>query len=237
MAWLQPRSMSNTPIDSLQFFEFDFDSKAQPDFRHERWLNDHGAKCVCGMDEAGRGPLAGPVTAAAVILDPNNIPEGLHDSKKLSEKKRSALFFEILNSSIVSFANIGAPTIDKINIREASLLAMSNCVHSLNTNVDFALIDGNALPHHLPCPAAALVKGDARSLSIAAASIVAKVVRDQMMIELDKHYQGYGLAGHKGYPTKAHREAVLELGPSAIHRRSFAPVASALNKKKPGSEI
>ncbi len=227
--------MSNTPIDSPQFFEFEFDSSASPDFRHEQWLMDHGAEFVCGVDEAGRGPLAGPVTAAAVILDPNNIPDGLHDSKKLTEKKREALFLQILASSIVSFANIGAPTIDRINIREASLLAMTHSLRGLNANVSHALIDGNALPNYLPCPASILVKGDARSLSISAASIVAKVVRDRMMIKLDARYQGYGLAGHKGYPTKAHRETVLTLGPSPIHRRSFAPVATAINMKKPGS--
>ena len=235
MAWVQPRSMSNTPIDSPQFFEFEFDPKATPDFRHEQWLIDHGSKLVCGVDEAGRGPLAGPVTAAAVILDPNNIPEGLHDSKKLTARKREDLFLEILGSSIVSFSNIGASTIDSINIREASLLAMTNSVQGLNANVSYALIDGNALPQNLPCPAAALVKGDARSLSISAASIVAKVVRDRMMVTLDNRYPGFGLAGHKGYPTKAHRAAVMDLGPSPIHRKSFAPVAAALNMKKPGS--
>ena len=228
MAWVQPRSMSNTPIDSPQLFEFEYDSSASPDFRHERWLMDHGTQLVCGVDEAGRGPLAGPVTAAAVILDPNNIPDGLHDSKKLTEKKRESLFLQILDSSIVSFANIGAPTIDQINIREASLLAMAHSVRGLNANVSHALIDGNALPKGLPCPATALVKGDARSLSISAASIVAKVVRDRMMIKLDALYPGFGLAGHKGYPTKDHREAVMTLGPSLIHRRSFGPVAEAL---------
>ena len=229
--------MSNKPIDSLQLFEFDFDVKAAPDFRHEQWLMNKRAALVCGVDEAGRGPLAGPVTAAAVILDPENIPDGLHDSKKLTKKKREGLFLEILNSSVVSFAHVGAPTIDEINIREASLFAMTKSVLGLNAKVTYALIDGNALPKNLPCPAASLVKGDSRSLSIAAASIIAKVVRDQLMVRLDAQYPGYGLAGHKGYPTKAHREAVMELGPSRIHRRSFAPVAAAIDIKKPGSAV
>lgn len=220
--------MNNTPIDSPPFLQFEYDPDAAPDFRFEQSLIDQGMSLVCGVDEAGRGPLAGPVTAAAVILDPHNIPDGLHDSKKLTEKKRNALFLEILDRSIVSFCNISAATIDRINIREASLLAMNHSICGLNTHVSHALIDGNALPHDLPCPATALVKGDARSLSIAAASIVAKVVRDKMMVNLDKRYPGYGLAGHKGYPTKAHREAVLKLGPCPLHRRSFAPVAEAL---------
>ena len=226
--------MASSTVDSPQLF----DLPSGPDFASEQALQKRGLIHICGVDEAGRGPLAGPVTAAAVILDPDNIPDDLNDSKKLNEAKREALFDQILASATVSFAHVGAATIDRLNIREASLLAMRLSVEGLPVAADHALIDGNAIPNRLPCPASALVKGDARSLSIAAASIIAKVMRDRLMLRMDALYPGYGLAGHKGYPTKAHRAAVMDLGPCPIHRASFAPVAAALaqmGNKKPAS--
>ena len=226
--------MAISTVDSPQLF----DLPSGPDFEAETALLNRGLVHICGVDEAGRGPLAGPVTAAAVILDASHIPAELNDSKKLNEAKREALFELILAGSTVSFAHVGPDTIDRLNIREASLLAMKMAVDGLPISADHALIDGNAIPNRLPCPASALVKGDARSLSIAAASIVAKVMRDRLMMRMEALYPGYGLAGHKGYPTKAHREAVKELGPCPLHRKSFAPVAASIKEmanKKPAS--
>ena len=183
---------------------------------------------VAGVDEVGRGPLAGAVVAAAVILDPNNPVEGLNDSKALSEKKRDALFPEICEKALAwSLGRAEADEIDQINILQASLLAMSRAVEGLNIKPDFALVDGNKLPK-LSCPAEAVVKGDSKVAAIAAASIIAKVTRDREMVELDGIYPGYGLAGHKGYPTKAHMAAVEELGVLPIHRRSFGPIKKLL---------
>ncbi|NKB51959.1 MAG: ribonuclease HII [Rhizobiaceae bacterium] len=204
-----------------------------PDYETESIMAGRGIANICGVDEAGRGPLAGPVTAAAVILNINAMPEGLDDSKKLSHPRREALFAEILAKASVSCAHVSAATIDQINIREASLLAMKMAVDGLPEMAGHALIDGNALPAGLPCPATALVKGDARSLSIAAASIIAKVMRDRLMVRADKLHPGYGLAQHKGYPTKAHRDAVAQLGPSPLHRLTFAPVAAAAASATP----
>ena len=220
--------MAIPPRDSPHFFS----TADGPDFSEELAVINRGTPLVCGVDEAGRGPLAGPVTAAAVVLDPDQIPPGLNDSKKLSEAKRQLLFAAILAHSTVSVAHVCAHTIDQINIREASLLAMKQAVEGLNLDIGHALIDGNAVPNGLPCPASALVKGDGRSLSIAAASIVAKVMRDRLMTRADARYPGYGLAGHKGSPTKAHRDALMHIGPSALHRLSFAPVAAASKAKK-----
>ena len=203
-----------------------------PDYAHEERLHAQDFRLVCGVDEAGRGPLAGSVVAAAVILDIDSIPDGLQDSKKLSEIKREILFDQILSSAVVSFASVSATTIDAINIRQASLLAMERAVAGLELRADFALIDGNALPANLVCPGEALIKGDGRSLSIAAASIVAKVIRDRMMMRADRLYPDYGLAGHKGYPTKAHREAVFANGPCRLHRTTFGPVAAALRARQ-----
>jgi len=183
---------------------------------------------IAGVDEVGRGPLAGAVVAAAVILDPNNPIEGLNDSKALSEKKRDALFPEICEKALAwSLGRAEAAEIDQINILQASLLAMSRAVEGLNIKPDFALVDGNKLPK-LSCPAEAVVKGDSKVAAIAAASIIAKVTRDREMVELDAIYPGYGLAGHKGYPTKAHMAAVEELGVLPIHRRSFGPIKKLL---------
>lgn len=217
------------PTRDSPFFSPD---KPVPDYTSEQQVIDLGHPLVCGVDEAGRGPLAGPVTAAAVILDREQIPPGLNDSKKLSEGRRQQLFNAILAQSTVSVAHVSARTIDQINIREASLLAMRQAVEGLEISAHHALIDGNALPRGLPCAATALVKGDARSLSIAAASIVAKVMRDRLMVLADIRHPGYGFAGHKGYPTKAHREALVQIGASPLHRLSFAPVAAVIQAKK-----
>ena len=179
---------------------------------------------TCGVDEVGRGPLAGPVVAAAVILDPARPIEGLADSKKLSEKKRELLFDQICDRATAwALGRAEVDEIDTINILQASLLAMQRAVAGLSVKPERALVDGNRLPS-LPCPALAIVGGDDSEACISAASIVAKVVRDREMVELDACYPGYGLARHKGYPTKAHLEALSTLGVTEIHRRSFAPV-------------
>jgi ribonuclease HII len=179
---------------------------------------------VCGVDEVGRGPLAGPVVAAAVILDPARPIDGLADSKKLSERCRETLFGEICGSALAwSLGRAEVAEIDEINILQASLLAMQRAVAALPVAPQCALVDGNRLPQ-LPCAARAIIGGDASEPCISAASIIAKVARDREMVALDAEYPGYGLARHKGYPTKVHLEALQVLGVSAIHRRSFAPV-------------
>ena len=177
---------------------------------------------VAGVDEAGRGPLAGPVVAAAAILDLSNIPEGLDDSKKLSASKREALFTDIITSAQIGVGVAEPEEIDRLNVLHASMAAMARAVAALPRQPALALIDGNRAPL-LPCPARAIVKGDAKSFSIAAASIIAKVTRDRIMAEAEDRFPGYGLARHKGYPTRAHREALAQLGLSPIHRRSFKP--------------
>lgn len=184
---------------------------------------------VAGIDEVGRGPLAGPVLAAAVILDPENPIEGLTDSKKLSEKKREKLSEEIKRKALCwSIARCEPEEIDELNILQASLLAMSRAVEGLQVKPLHCLVDGNKLPR-LNCSARAIVKGDLSEPSISAASIIAKVARDQEMVALDPVYPGYGFAKHKGYPTKEHMAAIASLGVTAIHRRSFAPVQKQLS--------
>ena len=179
---------------------------------------------VCGVDEVGRGPLAGPVVAAAVILDPGRPIAGLNDSKKLSERRREALFDEITSLALCwALGRAEVEEIDEINILQASLLAMQRAVSALDIAPRQALVDGNRLPR-LECPARAIVGGDASEPCISAASIIAKVSRDREMLVLDRSYPGYGLAQHKGYPTKAHMAALQTLGVASIHRRSFAPV-------------
>lgn len=179
---------------------------------------------VCGVDEVGRGPLAGPVVAAAVILDPARPIAGLADSKKLSEARREALFELICRDALCwSLGRAEVAEIDAINILQASLLAMQRAVAGLAMAPQQALVDGNRLPR-LACRARAIVGGDATEPCISAASIVAKVTRDREMVALDAEYPGYGLARHKGYPTALHLAALGELGVSAIHRRSFGPV-------------
>jgi len=179
---------------------------------------------IAGVDEVGRGPLAGPVTAAAVILDPDHIPDGLNDSKKLTEKKRETIFGQILATSHVAWASLPASTIDHLNIRGATLHAMTLAVSHLPINADAVLIDGRDVPPSLIDVGTALVKGDARSLSIAAASIVAKVIRDRMMVAAAREFPTYGFEGHKGYGAKTHIDAIHKFGPCALHRRSFSPV-------------
>lgn len=183
---------------------------------------------IAGVDEVGRGPLAGPVVAAAVILDPNKPIEGLADSKKLSEPKREQLSVEIKEKALAwSIARADIEEIDKINILQASLLAMKRAVETLEMVPTLALIDGNKLPD-LKIPMEAIIKGDSKEACISAASIIAKVARDNEMVEMDKLYPGYGFAKHKGYPTKQHREAIQQLGITPIHRRSYAPVQKLL---------
>lgn len=186
-------------------------------------------KLLAGVDEVGRGPLAGPVVAAAVILDPEKPIDGLADSKKLSEKKRDRLYDEIISSALAySITRASVEEIDDLNILHASMLAMKRAVESLQPVPEYVLIDGNRCPE-LSLPSEAVVKGDSRIACISAASILAKVSRDREMEELDKQYPGYGLAKHKGYPTKAHLLALKELGVNKLYRKSFKPVAMLLN--------
>lgn len=187
----------------------------------ESQYSEEGYKNVCGCDEAGRGPLAGPVVAAAVILPMGLVIDGLNDSKKLTEKKRDKLF-EIIKSEAIAYsiASASVEEIEEINILNASMLAMKRAVEGLSVRADIALIDGN-IARGFDIPAIPIIKGDAISPSIAAASILAKVTRDRMLIEYDSLYPEYGFAQHKGYSTKLHMEKVRELGVLPIHRRSF----------------
>lgn len=179
---------------------------------------------ITGVDEAGRGPLAGPVTAAAVILNPDSPIPGLDDSKRLTAARRAAFELEIMTSALAwSVAEASVEEIDRINILQASLLAMQRAVAGLGFVPARALVDGNRCPK-LPCPVEAIVGGDATVPAISAASILAKVARDREMVRLDRLYPGYGLAQHKGYPTRAHVAALRALGPSPVHRHSFRPV-------------
>lgn len=185
-------------------------------------------KLICGVDEVGRGPLAGPVVAAAVILDPAKLIDGLADSKKLTERRREDLYVRITEDALDwSVGRAEVDEIDAMNILNASLLAMQRAVEGLSYIPDMALVDGNRLPR-LQCPARAIVGGDASEQCISAASILAKVTRDREMASLDLDYPGYGFARHKGYPTKIHLQALQQLGVSDIHRRSFAPVRKLL---------
>ena len=190
-----------------------------------------GYPLIAGVDEVGRGPLAGPVTAAAVILDPSNIPQGLNDSKKLSAKRRENLYDLILKHSTVSVAHVSVEEIDRINILQASHLAMRNAVAALNPQPAHLLIDGNRVPDPINIPAYPIVKGDGKSLSIAAASIVAKTVRDRLMVELSRQNPGYGWEKNAGYPSKLHILALQRLGVTPHHRRSFQPVHNILYKE------
>lgn len=191
------------------------------------WAN--RGQFVAGVDEVGRGPLAGPVVAAAVILDTNNPIEGLMDSKKITEKRREILAEEIKEKAISwSISRVDVDEIDRINILQASLQAMTLAVRDLDQQPDYVMIDGNRIPKDMDIEAEAVVKGDDRVACISAASIIAKVARDHEMIEMDEIYPGYGLAKHKGYPTKVHVEALQNLGVTKIHRRTFGPVKKVL---------
>ena len=197
-----------------------------PTFEREAAAWACGAVPVAGCDEAGRGPLAGPVVAAAVILDPDRIPPGIDDSKRLDAARREALFLALLECAEVGVAMAPPHRIDRDDIRKASLWALAAAVRALPCRPALVLVDGRDLPR-LPCDGAAIVHGDALCLSIAAASIVAKVVRDRLMCGLDALHPGYGFSVHKGYPTSAHRAALAALGPCVHHRRSFAPIRVA----------
>lgn len=202
-----------------------FEIVEKPDFSAERRARKQGLWPVAGTDEAGRGPLAGPVVAAAVILDPRRIPKGLDDSKRLTRDERETLFVQILKTSLgVSFASVAAESIDTINILRASLEAMRRAVCSLPVRPLLTLADGRDVPPGLPCEGRALIKGDQRSQSIAAASIVAKVMRDRMMSCCSHRNERYGFDLHAGYATERHRSAIEVHGPiTRLHRMSFSP--------------
>ena len=197
-------------------------------FLYENQLAQQGYSSICGVDEAGRGPLAGPVCAAAVILKPNDIIEGVNDSKKLTEKKRETLF-DIIKEKAISYSIAFATVeeIEEINILNATMLAMKRAVEGLDVPSDYAIIDGNKTPNlNIPCES--IVKGDAKSMSIAAASILAKVSRDRLLLEYAKQYPEYGFEKHKCYGTKVHTQAIREFGPCPVHRMSF--LGKILNK-------
>ncbi len=198
----------------------------------QSWLDDidreEGRQRSAGVDEAGRGPLAGDVVAAAVILDPDKPIAGLNDSKKLSVLSRQRCYQKIIeHATAFSVGRAGVQEIDELNILQASMLAMARAVETLSIRPDFVYVDGNLCPLW-DYPSTAVVKGDARLQCVAAASIIAKVTRDQDMLELEKNFPGYGFARHKGYPTKDHLAALHRLGPCAAHRRTFKPVTELL---------
>ncbi|AUQ51644.1 ribonuclease HII [Phaeobacter inhibens] len=199
-----------------------------PDYTLEAAAHGRGQIRIAGVDEVGRGPLAGPVTAAAVILDPENIPEGLNDSKKLSAKRREAVEASIFAQAEVAIAHASVEEIGSLNILRASHLAMERAVAALDPAPDYLLIDGNLIPKGLLQPAEFVIKGDAKSVSIAAASIVAKQARDRIMVDLAQQFPGYGWEKNAGYPSKQHREALVSLGVTPHHRRSFKPVHKML---------
>ncbi|RYH04010.1 ribonuclease HII [Salipiger sp. IMCC34102] len=205
-----------------------------PDDTLERATRAKGFARVAGVDEVGRGPLAGPVCAAAVILDPANIPPGLADSKTLSRKRREALAELIPQVATVGYGIASVEEIDHHNILRASHIAMVRALEDLAPGPDFALVDGNMMPRGLPCPAMALVKGDSRSVSIAAASIVAKVWRDELMVGLAQQHPEYGWGKNAGYPTPEHKAALKCHGVTLHHRRSFAPIHNILWQEKNG---
>jgi len=205
---------------------------SQPDYSLEREAQRQGFIRIAGVDEVGRGPLAGPVTAAAVILNPDDYPDTLNDSKALSARRRETLAAELEQSAAISIAHASVAEIDEHNILRASHIAMLRAVAGLPEQPDFLLIDGNLLPNGLTLPARAVVKGDARSVSIAAASIVAKICRDRIMVDLAQQHPGYGWETNAGYPSKSHRLALQNLGVTPHHRRSFKPVHNILYQDK-----
>ncbi|WP_170431279.1 ribonuclease HII [Ruegeria arenilitoris] len=200
----------------------------KPDYEIENAAAAQGYLRIAGVDEVGRGPLAGPVVAAAVVLNPEDIPEGLNDSKKLTAKRRAALEAALRDRAEVTVAEASVAEIDEHNILRASHLAMERAVAALDPPPDYLLIDGNMIPRGLTIPSQAVVKGDAHSVSIAAASIVAKNWRDQLMVDLAQQHPGYGWETNAGYPSKQHREALQNLGVTPHHRRSFKPVHNIL---------
>lgn len=206
------------------------------DFEQQSLFSDDDGLLCAGVDEAGRGPLAGPVCAAAVILDPDRPIEGLADSKKLSKKKRGALEAEIKEKALswcVSWGSV--EEIDEVNILQSTMLSMKRAVEGLSVAPAKVLVDGNRVPK-LSCPAEAVVKGDAKIPAISAASILAKTARDRLMEQMDEKYPGYGFSKHAGYGTKAHVEAIRSLGPSPIHRRTFEPVKTIISEMNSKAE-
>ena len=194
-----------------------------PDYEFEKAAVNSGFSCICGVDEAGRGPLAGPVCAAAVILPKGAVIKGLDDSKKLTEKKRERLYDIIKQTAVAYSVAYGTlEEIETVNILEATYLAMNRAIEGLTVKPDFALIDGNRVPRGIKIPCETVVKGDSKSMSVAAASVLAKVTRDRLMLEYDKKYPEYNFKKHKGYGTKEHTELIgKEYGPCEIHRLSF----------------
>jgi ribonuclease HII len=203
-----------------------------PTYKYEEKLKLQGYSNIVGVDEVGRGPIAGPVFAAAVVLDPNHIPMGLNDSKKLSAKKRNLILSEIMKHAEVSVGSASEREIEETNILQASHLAMVRAIDGLKSVPGYILIDGNLVPSSLDIPATALIRGDASSVSIAAASIVAKVKRDLVMCDLGQHFPGYGWEKNAGYPTQQHLSALQDLGITPHHRRTFRPVRNILYQDK-----
>ena len=214
--------MTRQNSDSPSLFELPL----RPDFSIEAGLARRGFRLIAGTDEAGRGPLAGPVAAAAVILNPDDLPAGLDDSKRLTKARREAAFDDILaKAAAISFASVSPEEIDRRNILRASLLAMTRAIDALAILPDYVLADGRDTPSGLPCPCTALVKGDQRSMSVAAASIIAKVMRDRMMSVADIEYPAYGFISHQGYGSAKHIAAIEQEGPvTRLHRFSFSPI-------------
>ena len=202
-------------------------TRPQPDFAFEAAARARGLEPVCGIDEAGRGPWAGPVVAAAVILTPGQIPMGLADSKVLSRQRRDTLYGQIMSNALVGIGSADVVEIDELNILAATMLAMYRAVAKLDLAPRHSLVDGNRAPD-LPCGVECLVKGDGRCLSIAAASIIAKVTRDRAMMALAKQYPGFGWERNAGYGTAEHRDSLARLGPNEMHRSSFAPIQMLL---------
>ena len=207
-------------------------AKTTPTFEYETKARKAGFLAICGVDEVGRGPLAGPVTAAAVILDPDHIPDGLNDSKKLTAKRRDALFDVLMAQADVSIGEASVQEIDTHNILRASHIAMVRAIGGLKTKADYALIDGNQTPRWLEVESETLIKGDSLSQSIAAASIVAKVWRDRQMVALSQQYPHYGWDTNAGYGTKVHKAGLECHGVTPHHRRSFAPIHNILYQEK-----
>ena len=203
-----------------------------PDYTFEAAMHARGFGRIAGVDEVGRGPLAGPVTAAAVVLDPARLPVGLNDSKALSARRRADLLVQITELAEVSVAHASVEEIDALNILRASHLAMERAIAGLSRPPDHVLVDGNLIPRGLTLSAQAIIKGDALSLSIAAASIVAKITRDAIMWDLAQQFPGYGWETNAGYPSKSHRLALQNLGVTPHHRRSFKPVHNILYQHK-----
>ncbi len=225
---IMARRSSDSPVFSKPAGRRKAATRTGPDYVREAVLIDSGLRCIAGIDEAGRGPLAGPVVAAAVVLDRDRLPTGLDDSKKLNAAERERLFAEILATAHVGIASASAAEIDRFNIRGATLIAMRRALHALPQAACHVLVDGRDIPPLLRCPGTAVISGDALSLSIAAASIVAKITRDRIMCRACGVFTGYGFSRHMGYGTPEHLAAIARLGPSPLHRMSFRPLRADL---------